>query len=222
MTDNRSWGSTVLGWFVVRDGEAAADGSQSGEVGVPAETTTPDSSAAPPSEGQVAGTAPLAPGGNVDFEAVFEAAGIGGVERDLFAKAAGLLSNLPQGVDPVTRKAIVEASLKAFGIPIDRIIETGAQSIQTLEAYLQEQAAKTRSVAEESQKLIADYESKIRDVRALLEKRIAEQGAVQAACNGKKLAIQRVLEFFGQEAVARVVRDSPKLVDPAAPPERKD
>ena len=39
-----------------------------------------------------------------------------------------------------------------------------------------------------------------------------------AACNAKKLEIQRVLEFFGQETVARVVRDSPKLHDPSAAP----
>jgi len=30
-----------------------------------------------------------------------------------------------------------------------------------------------------------------------------------------------VLEFFGQEAVGRVVRESPKLIDPSLP-ERKD
>ena len=70
--------------------------------------------------------------------------------------------------------------------------------------------------------LIADYESKIRELRALLERRIAEQGAVQASCNGKKLEIQKVLEFFGQEAVAKVVHESPKLVEPTTPPERKD
>ena len=33
--------------------------------------------------------------------------------------------------------------------------------------------------------------------------------------NEKKLEVQKVLEFFGQEAVARVVRDSPKLHEPA-------
>jgi len=31
----------------------------------------------------------------------------------------------------------------------------------------------------------------------------------------RKLEIQRVLEFFGQEAVARVVRESPKLSRPS-------
>jgi len=216
MTEKKNWGSTVLGWFVVREVETASGEIPPGEAAPPADPSSQDVPVA------FEGGAPAAPGGNVDFNAVFEAAGIAGGERDLFAKAASLLASLPQGTDPATRKTIVEASLKAFGIPIDRIIETGAHSIQTLEAYLQEQAARTKNVAEESQKLIADYEAKIRDVRALLERRIAEQGAVQASCNGKKLEIQKVLEFFGQEAVARVVRESPKLVDPGAPPERKD
>ena len=36
------------------------------------------------------------------------------------------------------------------------------------------------------------------------------------ASNDQKLRIQAVLEFFGQEAVARVVRESPKLVEPKA------
>lgn len=220
MTDKKNWGSTVLGWFVVREDETASGETPPGESAPQADSASGPAPALAPVAFE--GGAPAAPGGNVDFDAVFEAAGIGGGERDLFAKAAGLLASLPQGTDPATRKTIVEASLKAFGIPIDRIIETGAHSIQTLEAYLQEQSARTKNVAEESQKLIADYEAKIRDVRALLERRIAEQGVVQGSCNGKKLEIQKVLEFFGQEAVARVVRESPKLVDPAARPERKD
>ena len=214
MNDTKSWGSTVLGWFVVREGGGTPDAELD-----PVEPAQPDAAAPPvPFEGG----APPAPGGKVDFDAVFEAAGVGATERDLFAKAAGLLGNLPDA-DTATRKKIVEASLKAFGIPIDKIIETGAHQIQTLEAYLQEQVSKTKGVAEESQKLIADYEGKIRDVRALLERRIAEQGAVQTSCNGRKLEVQKVLEFFGQEEVARVVRESPKLVEPAAAPSpRKD
>jgi hypothetical protein len=215
MSETKNWGSTVLGWFVVRGADAAAGEAPPGE-GPPAEE-------APPPPVAFEGGAPAAPGGRVDYDAVFDAAGIGAGERDLFAKAAGLLTTLPEGTEPATRKKIVEASLKAFGVPIDRIIETGAHQVQTLEVYLQEQAAKTRSVAEESQTLIADYEAKIRDVRALLERRIAEQGAVQTSCNGRKLEIQKVLEFFGQEAVARVVRESPKLVEPSVSPSpRKD
>ena len=42
--------------------------------------------------------------------------------------------------------------------------------------------------------------------------------SLTAGCNQKKLEVQRVLEFFGQEAVAKVVRESPKLVEPGAAP----
>lgn len=216
MTETKSWGATVLGWFVVRPEEEAANPHPEGRT--PAANDAPVTASVP----KFAGGAPPAPGGKVDFGAVFEAAGIDKEQRDLFTKAAGLIETLPEGADPATRRRIVEASLKAFGVPIDRIIETGAHGIQTLEAYLQEQAAKGRQIAAESEKLIADYEAKIREVRALLERRTSEQAAVRTSCNARKLDIQKVLEFFGQADVARVVRESPKLVDPSTAPARKD
>jgi hypothetical protein len=51
-----------------------------------------------------------------------------------------------------------------------------------------------------------------------MERQAQDQQSVTAACNAKKLDVQRVLEFFGQEAVARVVQASPRLHDPSAPP----
>ncbi len=47
---------------------------------------------------------------------------------------------------------------------------------------------------------------------------MADQATAQETltqnCNQYKLKVQEVLEFFGQEAVARVVRESPKLHEP--------
>jgi hypothetical protein len=209
MDDKKSWGTTVLGWFVVREEEGAT----------PPTETAPESPPSPPVQFQ--GEVPAPAAGKVDFDGVFKAAGISAEERDRFAKAGTLLESLPPETDPVVRKRIVEASLKAFGVPIDKIIEAGAQSIQALEGYLQIQTSEMKKFAEEAQTLIADYEEKIRQARELLTRRIADQQAVQKACNDRKLDIQKVLEFFGQEAVARVVRESPKLIDPSLP-ERKD
>ena len=48
-----------------------------------------------------------------------------------------------------------------------------------------------------------------------MQQRVEEQNAVIQSCNTKKLEVQKVLEFFGQEAVARVVRESPKLHEPS-------
>jgi hypothetical protein len=210
MDDKKSWGSTVLGWFVIREAEEGATPPTEGAPEPP-----------PPPPVQFQGEVPAPAAGKVDFDGVFKAAGISAEERDRFAKAGTLLESLPPETDPVVRKRIVEASLKAFGVPIDKIIEAGAQSIQALEGYLQIQTSGMKKFAEEAQTLIADYEEKIRQARELLTRRIADQQAVQKACNDRKLDIQKVLEFFGQEAVARVVRESPKLIDPSLP-ERKD
>jgi hypothetical protein len=107
--------------------------------------------------------------------------------------------------------------LKAFGVPIEKIIEAGVHEIQALEGYLQADSRDTRNVIAESQRRIAEHEAEIRQINTVMEQRTQEQQSVIKSCNDRKLDIQRVLEFFGQEAVARVVRDSPKLITPSEP-----
>jgi hypothetical protein len=48
-----------------------------------------------------------------------------------------------------------------------------------------------------------------------MQDRVEEQKQVMQLCNTKKLDIQAILEFFGQDAVAKVVKESPKLHEPA-------
>ena len=211
MSEPRSWGTTVLGWFVVRDGESQ-------------ETAAPDAPDQPPAD-TPPGAAPAffqspppaATDGRVDFEGVFEAAGIKHDERDRVARASDLLASLPSETPVAVRKQIVEAAMKAFGVPLDKIIETGVEEIQALEGYIRTSSAETEQLLTESRTRIAQLEREIADVRTVMDQRTREQTAIATACNTKKVDVQRVLEFFGQEAVARVVRESPKLHDPSAP-----
>jgi hypothetical protein len=69
-------------------------------------------------------------------------------------------------------------------------------------------------VTAEADLRIKQYEEEIVKLRTVMQDRVTEQQSVVRACNEKKLDVQKVLEFFGQEAVARVVRDSPKLHEP--------
>ena len=211
MSEPRSWGTTVLGWFVVREGESQ-------------DSPAPDAPDQPPAD-TPAGSAPAffqtpppaAPDGQVDFEGVFEAAGIDHAERDRVARASELLASLPSETPVAVRKQIVEAAMKAFGVPLDKIIETAVEEIQSLEGYIRTSSADTDKLLAESRTRIDQLEREIRDVRTVMDQRAREQTAIAAACNTKKVDVQRVLEFFGQEAVARVVRESPKLHDPSAP-----
>lgn len=214
MSERRNWGETVMGWFIVREG-ADDDGAEQAPEGTEraaGASAGPETPWMPPAE--FATAPPAARGGHVDFAGVFEAAGIGGEERARVERAAELLGALPAATEPAIKKQIVEASLKAFGVPVERIIEAGAHEIQALEGYIQVGARDTQQVLTDGTRRAAELEGEIGRVRAVMTERMAEQKAVVAACNAQKLKIQAVLEFFGQEAVARVVRESPKLVDP--------
>lgn len=209
MSDNKTWGSTVMGWFVVKD---QADGGGEPEGG-----TAEDVSAAAPQPDVPIFNAPPppAPGGKVDFDQVFEAAGVDADERQRVSRTLELLTSLPPDTDAAVKKQIVMASLRAFGVPIEKIIEAGAQELQALDGYIRAGAGDTEKVTSEADLRIKQYEEEIVKLRTVMQERVSEQQSVVRSCNDKKLEVQKVLEFFGQEAVARVVRESPKLHEPA-------
>jgi hypothetical protein len=219
MSEKKNWGSTVLGWFVVRPEDELATG------GAPADAVpAADPAAATYGADQPVvpitpmNNPPPAPGGQVDFAAVYTAAGVEAEQQERVEKAASLLRSLPAETDPAVKKQIVEASLKAVGVAIDKIIEAGVEEIQALESYIRAGGSDTQTLLSESQKRISEFEAEVERIRKVMDERVQEQQAVVRACNERKLDVQRVLEFFGQEAVARVVRDSPKLIDPAQAP----
>ena len=216
MSEGRSWGSTVAGWFIVRDDGTAAS---------PAVDLSAATDAAPPPVPTTEPAAPAvfkmeppsAPGGQVDFDGVFTAAGIEVEERDRVTKASTLLASLPAETPVSVKKQIVEASLKAFGVPVEQDHRNRREEIQALEVYIQAGHATPRRCSPSRKARIAELEAEITNVRTVMDERVHEQYALTTACNAKKLEVQEVLEFFGQEAVARVVHESPKLHEPSAP-----
>jgi hypothetical protein len=209
MSDNKTWGSTVMGWFVVKD---QAEGGEEPVAAVADDAAD----AAPQADVPVFATPPPpAPGGKVDFDQVFEAAGIDADERQRVSRTLELLTSLPPDTEAAVKKQIVMASLRAFGVPIEKIIEAGAQELQALDGYIKAGAGDTDKVTSEADQRIKQYEEEIVKLKTVMQDRVAEQQSVVKSCNDKKLEVQKVLEFFGQEAVARVVRESPKLHEPS-------
>jgi hypothetical protein len=227
MTGKKGWGSTVAGWFIEREGEHgdAAQVETGGPDAALAENPASplpggEAYAAPsPTQGVFQTTPPPASGGQVDFEAVFEAAGVEPEARQRVAKTVELLRSLPAGTDAGVKKQIVEASLKAFGVPIEQIIEAGVEEIQALDGYVRNGAADNETLMRESDARIKQFEEEIKNIRAVMQQSVAELQAVIKVCNDKKLEVQQVLEFFGQAKVAQVVKESPKLHDPSRPPD---
>jgi hypothetical protein len=222
MSDKKSWGSTVAGWFIERDEPDTAIKTESSEPDFRESAGTipsaPDNYTTPSPTQTVFQTAPPPPtGGQVDFNAVFSAAGVDAEEQQRVARTTDLLKSLPAGTDAAVKKQIVEASLKAFGVPIEKIIEATAEEIQALDGYIRNCAADNEKLIQESDARIKQYELEITNIRTVMQQSVEEQQNLIKACNEKKLEVQQVLEFFGQDRVASVVKASPKLHDPSDP-----
>jgi hypothetical protein len=236
MSEKKGWGSKVLDLWVVRDDKGAAsapspaaDAADTSAPSAPSDSEpgSPDGSTpgdgAPPGDGVAAGFVhppPAAPGGQVDFAAVYAAAGIDDEEQARVAKAAELLHALPAGIEPA--RQIVEASLKAFCVPVEKIIAAGDKQLRALDAYVETGAADTRKVLAESQQRIAQHQQEIQQIRQVMDQRVAEQQGVERACAGGKQEVARVLEFFGhalagspQPGAARGPAAAVKPIDPS-------
>ena len=225
----KNWGDTVVGWFIVKDGEqhhgsnSEADLTADELIAKYADQTplTADGAGAPETETAETsrvpenyGTPPPVVDGKVDFETVFETGGVDTEERERISKAKALLDSLPEGTDVAVKKQIVEASLSAFGVPIEKIIEAGVAEIEALERYIKSGANDTEKVLQDGTGRIQNYEQEIQNLRKIMEDRVKEQNLIISACNTKKLEVQKILEFFGRDVVAQVVKDSPKLHEP--------
>lgn len=221
MSDKKSWGSTVAGWFIERDEpETPQTDSPDGASTPVAEPipAAPSNYTTPSPTQSVFQTAPPPPtGGTIDFGAVFVAAGVDDEEQQRVARTTDLLRSLPAGTDAAVKKQIVEASLKAFGVPIEKIIEATAEEIQALDGYIRNCAADNEKLIQESDARIKQYEQEITNIRTVMQQSVEEQQNLIKVCNDKKLEIQQVLEFFGRDKVASVVKASPKLHDPSDP-----
>jgi hypothetical protein len=220
MSEKKGWGTTVLGWFVTREGEEPGKGGGAGSEDADALIAKYAGQAAPPpSPVKLAADVPRPPDSGaaaIDFAGVFRAAGVDDEEQGRIEKATSLLKTLPAETPKDVKRQIVEASLKAFGYPVDQIIEAGAGEIQALQAYIEMGQADTQKLLAEGNERIASLEKEMQQVKALMERKVSAQQELTNQCNAQKLRVQEVLEFFGQEAVAKVVRESPKLHEPQA------
>ncbi len=195
MTDKKSWGSTVLGWFIVQDDAAASPGGALPAADADAAVIA----AAAPAHRRLSSSRSRRRHPAVRWRSTRCSArpGIDADERERVGKAQQLLGSLPAETPIAVKKQIVEASLKAFGVPIDNIIETGVAEIQALEAYIRKSAGDTQQLLEEANRRIAQFEEEVRKLRGV-------DGAANPGAAGGCGRVQR--EEARRPAGARVLR----------------
>jgi hypothetical protein len=230
MPDEKGLGSKILGLFIeteAKDG-TPADGTEAvSRRDEPAEKSAADLVAeltgqavqkkAPSAGAPAAATRPVLPTpagpvapAKVDFDAVFKSAGMDAAELDRVRKAEELLRSLPQATPQDVKRQIVEASLKAFGFEIGKIVGAAQNQLKALETYVRLNEQQTAKAIADAQEQIAQLEDKIISLRADITKKTEQLASVSAAADVRKGEVQRVLDFFGASAAPPTASAAPK------------
>lgn len=211
MPDDKSIGKRILGLFV-ESGDAAASPSDEPSTGAasPAdEIAALARNSAPVAAEPVAVAAPArvavtAPGtvptnvepAKIDFDVVFKNAGIDPQALDRVRKAEELLKTLPDSAGEEVKRQIVEASLKAFGFEISRIVEGVETQLKALDTYVRINEQQTSKALTDSQAQIAKLEDQVISLKAEMNKRTAGLASLAAAADVRRRQVDKVLTFF--------------------------
>lgn len=217
MSEKKRWGNKVLGWFVEKEedeggGVEAAPASEEAQAEVPLV----------PGQVELKGDIPPPPepGGGLDFGAVYRAAGISGEAQDRVEKAMTLLGDLPADAPQGVKRQIVEAALKAFGYPVQQIVQAGETEIRALEAFIELGERNTQKIAAESEARVEALTAEIAQIKETMEQKLSAQRRLTEHCNAQRARVQDVLTFFGREEEAA---DEPEAAkEEAAEPEQAD
>lgn len=227
-------GDTLLGWFIVQEGdEHEGDSAVDGDVnGVSAEDsvvrTKPTVRVSAPANASVqpsptTGAARETPKGKpplpsqVDdrrdagrlaaLPAIYERGGLDASEQERLARVLGLLEGLPREASAELQRAIVSASLEAFGVPIERVVHAANKATGALDTHavtLRRRAEAERTAAESR---IAALAQEIENMRRQMSEAERKE-ALEARClSVERARIAGVIGFFeGSEAIATGAR----------------
>ncbi|MBI5477224.1 MAG: hypothetical protein HY906_00120 [Deltaproteobacteria bacterium] len=219
MPEDKGLGSKLLGLFIEtekKEGEeapaAAADAEKSpadivaelagqGVKPRPAGPAAAGFPAAPPMPSVPRPSGPVAPA-TVDFDAVFKQSGMDPTELDRVRKAEELLKGLPESTPNDVKRQIVEASLKAFGFDVAKIIVAAQTQLKALGMFVKVHEQQTAKGISDAQARIAKLEDEIIGLKADIEKKAQTLAGVSSAADLRKQQVLKVLEFFNAPAVA--------------------
>ncbi len=226
MPEEKGLGSKLLGLFVEKADATPDEGtpamskpdsekSAAELVAELAQETAPKKAGAHPqgapgplaAQPKAAPARPAMPSGpvtpaSVDFDAVFKTAGLDTAELDRVRKAEELLKSLPEATPQDIKRQIVEASLKAFGFDVQKIVGAAQNQLKALDTFVRVNETQTAKAITDAQTQIAQLEDKVISLRADITKKTDSLAATSAAADVRKSQVHQVLEFFGAPAVA--------------------
>jgi phage I-like protein len=145
-----------------------------------------------------------AAGAPTDFDAIFKDAGMDAAELDRVKKAEELLKGLPESTPQEVKRQIVEASLKAFGFELEKIVAAANNQKRALDTYVRVNEQVTAKAITEAEGQIKGLHEKIAALKLDIEKRTRHLASLSEAATNRKTQVQKVIEFFERPGGAPV------------------
>lgn len=132
-----------------------------------------------------------------DFNGIFKSIGMPDDERDRLTRAEEALKSLPVDLPAVVRKQTVEAILRAFNIPPEKIASAATRAIDALQTYagIGEQDLKTR--LEATEKRLKELRTEQERLTASIAERQAMQATLLWDVRARQGELKSIIEFFG-------------------------
>lgn len=164
---------------------------------------TGDSLAPPPPNGPLiaggpsaAQLLPVEPDATFDAVAVLEAARVGPDKRQRVAKAQALLRSLPPDTPLNVGRHVVMASLRAFDVSLEEIVEAANAEISALVSFIQAGEDHTAARMARGEARIQELLAEIEAVKANLAASAERQQKLTGAAREEMERVMPVLEFF--------------------------
>lgn len=217
MSENeKGFGSKLKGLFFEKGEEGSEEQPAGGKTAADLVAELAAQSGATPQPGAPGAPPPPPPsnlntqkmasgvGAPADFDSIFKDAGMDIAELDRVKKAEDLLKGLPESTPQDVKRQIVEASLKAFGFELDKIVIAANNQKRALDTYVRVNEQATAKSITDAEAQIKGLHEKIAALKADIEKRTRHLSSLSEAATNRKTQVQKVIEFFERPGGAPV------------------
>lgn len=149
----------------------------------------------------------------LDFPSVLRRYGVTDEDQGSIDKALTLLRGLPNETPVEVRRQIVTASLGAFGVSVDKILEAALLHEAALNRHVQLAEVDAQTAISRVQRTIKDLSDRIEAERRRESEIVVRQQGVVQACSVQRVRVSVITTFFGPAEAERVRATSPRLHD---------
>jgi len=147
-------------------------------------------------------------GGEVDFDQLYQQAGITSEGKFTVEKALEMIRKYPGDMPLETKRVSARIALEAMGKTSKEVLTDAAEKVQALDAYVETGSKEVQTCNSEADTRIAELQKQIEDWKNVKAAKNLQQEQLEAACKGRAEDIRQVIDFFTPDVAPETVEEA--------------